>query len=160
MTSTQKVEIVKARYLLLGFHPQSSIGKLSSLKICSDDGECVEECLPGQPWPGASGRKPLVVMGSKVLLRSTTPGPPPEGRSASVDEEWGYRLLVRAPISLDDANTLYKECNKDDTDKRFSRSMCREALMESLNDIADARKYLKNQTVGRKPSTNSSAASA
>ncbi len=84
-----------------------------------------------------------------VVLRSS--GPSQRGRIASVEEEWGYQITARAPVSAESVQRLRAEMNATYIDEgmQFSTKACKEALQVCVNDIMEAKAYLKRTVNSR-----------
>eukprot|EP01038_Epipyxis_sp_PR26KG_P004325 gene4325-6126_t len=151
LKSVEKVEIVDAPYLILSFDSLSSLGHGrdgAHLSIFQDKEmtELLLDIKPGNDWPGANGAKPLIIKGSSVYLFLVSPGPPEGGRVKSIDEEWGYRVYARAPVSKDFAKRLRDELQEEDPNGQYSLKICREALRATVNNYLDAKSMLKSRS--------------
>jgi len=101
----EKILIKNAPYLLLSFSKESTLGhnrKNAKLMIYKDE-NLLEEILvinPGDTFPGNDGLKPLLIKNNSVYIVLFSPLSSPEGRTCSIEEEYGYKLYIQAPVSI------------------------------------------------------------
>jgi hypothetical protein len=89
-------------------------------------------------WPGSNGRAPLVIPADRFCFHFHS--------DASV-EEWGYKIRFVAPVNNDAARALQFE-EKNENGASFPWRVCLQAVAKSLNSLALARTYLRqNQAI-------------
>jgi hypothetical protein len=88
-------------------------------------------------WPGSGGRPPLVIPSDKFVVHF---------HSDQSNQDWGFRLEAKAPVSNEKAREMVEKENNTTTTttSKLGLYACQRALAESMNDIELATKYLNN----------------
>lgn len=129
--AVEKVEIKGAPFLMLYFDEKTRLSRAGGAYVELFADEALTESLlvlrASSALPGVS-EKPLLVKGDCVFVKLSVPPPPPEGRTESVEDEWGYILTAKAPVSDAAAKELRRQLMAEPGKRKFTEEACREAL--------------------------------